>query len=272
MNNTSVKISIITATFNAEKYIEETILSVLNQSYLNKELLIIDGGSSDNTLKIINKYINKIDFLVSEPDKGIYDAMNKGISNANGDWIFFLNAGDLFNNNMVLEKIFTGQIVEKKLIYGKTLNYSELNHISYISGKEIVIENIYFKIQVSHQSIFFRTLEFKKLGFFDIKYTRAADHEWLVRFFKNYSKEDTIFIDEIISNYMIEGEASNMPIKTYYEKLLLCLNHTKNKKIIFKAYYIFFIKLMKHYLLSPFKKSVIYYYLKRIKNENSINR
>ena len=99
-------ISIITVVFNGEKYLEETIQSVINQTYSNVEYIIIDGGSSDGTLDIIKKYEERIDYWVSEKDKGIYDAMNKGIDVASGEWINFMNAGDGFYADDVLDKIF----------------------------------------------------------------------------------------------------------------------------------------------------------------------
>ena len=92
--NTPPLITIITVAYNAVKDIENTILSVLNQTYPNIEYIIIDGGSTDGTLDIIKKYEDKISYWVSEPDKGIYDAMNKGIVKANGDYLFFLGADD----------------------------------------------------------------------------------------------------------------------------------------------------------------------------------
>ena len=88
------KISIITVVYNGEEFLEETVLSVLNQSYKNIEYIIIDGGSTDGTVDIIKKYEDEIDYWVSEADKGIYDAMNKGIDVATGEWINFINAGD----------------------------------------------------------------------------------------------------------------------------------------------------------------------------------
>lgn len=108
-------ISVVTVTFNAADILEETIRSVVNQTYPRVEYIIIDGGSTDNTLDIIKKYQDKISYSISEPDKGIYDAMNKGLRFVSGDWVNFMNAGDIFANNNVLSDIFVlGTIPDKK--------------------------------------------------------------------------------------------------------------------------------------------------------------
>ena len=103
MNNP--KISVVTVCYNAVDLIEETILSVINQTYRNVEYIIIDGASTDGTVDIINKYRDKIAYFVSEPDKGIYDAMNKGIKVATGEWLNFMNAGDVFSSNTIVSEV-----------------------------------------------------------------------------------------------------------------------------------------------------------------------
>ena len=93
------KFSIITVTYNAGKVLEDTIQSVITQTYKNVEYILVDGGSTDNTLSIINQYRSMIQQVISEPDRGLYDAMNKGIKMATGDYICFLNAGDAFHED-----------------------------------------------------------------------------------------------------------------------------------------------------------------------------
>ena len=122
------KISIITVSFNAVKVIEETIVSVINQTYTNVEYIIIDGGSTDGTVDIIKEYADKISYWVSESDKGIYDAMNKGGIKALGDFLYFLNAGDSFYNksslmSVVKEMELNGCVFRKcNLLFSKCAN------------------------------------------------------------------------------------------------------------------------------------------------------
>lgn len=115
-------ISVITVSYNAVTSIEKTMLSVLNQIYDRVEYIIIDGGSVDGTLEVIQKYVDRLGYWVSEPDKGIYDAMNKGILNASGDWIIFMNCGDIFVDDNVLYSLFFGKKYENvDVLYGDAL-------------------------------------------------------------------------------------------------------------------------------------------------------
>ena len=118
LNETDTLISVVTVSYNAVSTIEQTILSVINQTYPNVEYIIIDGGSTDGTVDIIKKYADKIAYWVSEPDKGIYDAMNKGGLKTTGDFIQFLNAGDWLENEHVIEKIFKDWFKRVDVIYG----------------------------------------------------------------------------------------------------------------------------------------------------------
>ena len=155
-NNTqSPLITIITVAYNAVKDIENTILSVLNQTYPNIEYIIIDGGSTDGTLDIIKKYEDKISYWVSEPDKGIYDAMNKGTLKATGEWLNFMNAGDTFYNEQVLEKVFKdNNWSDTDVIYGDVIYvYPDKEEIR----KTTSLKRIKVGIPFCHQCVFVKT-------------------------------------------------------------------------------------------------------------------
>ena len=104
-NHLTPKFSVITVTYNAEKVLEDTLQSVISQTYRHVEYIIVDGASKDGTIKIIDKYRERIHTVVSEPDKGLYDAMNKGIALATGDYLCFLNAGDSFHEDDALQEM-----------------------------------------------------------------------------------------------------------------------------------------------------------------------
>ncbi len=129
MTSESIKISVVTVCYNAVDTIEETMLSVLNQTYTNVEYIIIDGGSTDGTVDIIKKYADRLAYWVSEPDRGIYDAMNKGIAAATGDYINFMNSGDKFVDNDTIKNavnIFPNNI---DIIFGDSIEKDNQNNI-----------------------------------------------------------------------------------------------------------------------------------------------
>lgn len=177
----SMKISIVTVTYNCETMIEDTIKSVVTQSYQNKEYVIIDGGSSDNTINIINRYRNDIDIIISEPDKGIFDAMNKALSKTTGDYVIFINAGDRFASNEIISSVFdTDTFIDEDLIYGdvyyETIAGLKLSKAHSIYEKKYSLYDLVFKAQgFSHQSLFTKTNILKSIGF-DLNYPIGADY------------------------------------------------------------------------------------------------
>jgi glycosyltransferase involved in cell wall biosynthesis len=171
--NKTPHISIVTVVYNGENYLEETIKSVIYQSYNNFEYIIIDGGSNDNTLGIIKKYEKYINYWISEKDEGIYDAMNKGVKVAKGEWINFMNCGDCFMSKNILLELFTKNNVSDNLvIFGNAkIVYPSLNSRIIKSGN---VRNLWKGSQFRHQSSFTNTLYLKE-RLFDIEYKIAAD-------------------------------------------------------------------------------------------------
>ncbi len=200
------KISIITVVYNGGSLIERTIKSVLSQTYTNIEYIIIDGGSSDNTLEIIENYQSKIALTHSGKDKGIYDAMNRGMKDATGDYVLFLNAGDeLFAANTI-EKIFLTSTVAD-VFYGNTVVVSEKGEIigdrRLSPPEELNWESLKYGMCVSHQSFIARRL---LCDFYDLKYNVSADIDWVINVLKQ--SEKTVNTHQYISKFL-EGGTSN---------------------------------------------------------------
>jgi len=170
-------ITVVTVVLNCEKTLEGTILSVINQTYTNIEYIIIDGNSTDGTLDIIRKYEDKIDYWISEPDEGIYNAMNKGIDIATGEWLNFMNSGDSFYAKTVLQYIFENENIDADIIYGDTFCIYSFG--SFVQ-KAKQINLIKKKLPFGHQASFVKTKLIKQYKF-DETYKICADH----RFFYN---------------------------------------------------------------------------------------
>lgn len=211
-----MKISIITPVYNTEKTIERTILSVINQK-LDSELeyIIIDGGSKDKTLEIIQRYADKINIIVSEKDKGIYDAMNKGISLATGDVIGIINADDWYNESAlgIVEKIFL-ENPDIAILHSAMKNYLYDKHISTFSpGK---LENLTFKMLLAHPTCFVSKSVYKQLGKFDLSYPMAADYDLMLRAYN--SGLVFHFVDTPLASFSLNGTTGKVINKL---KLLL---------------------------------------------------
>lgn len=208
------KVTIVTITYNAQEYIERTINSVLEQEYKNIEYIIIDGNSTDNTMNIVEKYKNKIDLIISEADNGIYDAMNKGLSYATGDWVNFLNAGDLFYNKNTLKRIFERLPEEIDLVYGDWINIDGRDLNLYIESNPLLnVQELKSKFQMNHQSLF---VKIKNVPRYDTNYKIKADYQWVIDIVRNLDETHIQYINEPLVLYDIEGISA--------KQLLLNLN------------------------------------------------
>jgi glycosyltransferase involved in cell wall biosynthesis len=186
-----MKITIITIVFNKEKEIEQTIQSVLNQNYSDIEYIIVDGGSTDSTLSVIERYRSNISKLISEPDLGIYDALNKGIDNASGEVIGMVHAGDmLFNNNVISDLVQCFSQTGADLIYGNTVlvEPSNIERVKRVwEGGEFKPTRFLYGWMPSHSSIYIKRSVFQKYGNYRLDLDIAADYEFLLRVMYKHS-------------------------------------------------------------------------------------
>jgi glycosyltransferase involved in cell wall biosynthesis len=181
-----VKISVITPTYNSESVIKDCIESVASQSYKNFEHLVIDGVSTDRTLQILQEYQNHLTVLLSQPDQGIYDAMNKGINLATGSVIGFLNSDDFYINNNILTKvadIFTEDTLldacYADLLYTDKLDTSRI--VRYYKSKKFAPGDFAKGWCPPHPTFFLRRSVFERFGYFNLNYSIAADVELMMR-------------------------------------------------------------------------------------------
>ena len=180
-----MKISIITVCYNSAATIEKTIHSVASQSYPNIEYIIVDGNSKDHTLAIVKKHEDKVTKWISEPDKGLYDAMNKGVALATGDFIGILNSDDTFHSNTVIAEVVAFH--QKNNIdasVGNIVQHKEDGKIVRLySSKNWQPEKLKIGFMPPHPSILFKKELFEKYGVYDLGFKIGADYELITRFF-----------------------------------------------------------------------------------------
>lgn len=212
------KISVITVVYNGEAYLEKTVISVLEQTYPNIEYIIIDGGSTDGTLDIIKKYEEQIDFWVSEKDKGIYDAMNKGLQAATGEYINFLNADDIFYNNNVLHDIFIDtEAAERDIVYGDFCIVDRNDQPIRIIKAGILTKSAIKKGMIAnHQSIFVRR---SLAPLYDLTYKYKAEWNWLIDIIYNIKVPSTYYADIPIVYYKLGGFSQQGFHENFRERL-----------------------------------------------------
>ena len=209
-----MKLSIVTIAKNEEKTIGRTILSVINQSALcDFEYIVIDGASSDKTLDVIKKYENKISRIISKADSGIYDAFNKGILNAKGEYILFLNAGDELYDDKVVEKILPK--LDCPLVFGniKVINGANSGFIEY---DNFLDEFELFYKSLPHGASFIKKENFKEFGMYDATKKIAADWEWFLKYLNSGGVYK--YVNMPVSIFYAGGVSTNINSKKMLKK------------------------------------------------------
>jgi glycosyltransferase involved in cell wall biosynthesis len=232
-----LKISIITVCLNNSKEIQETVESVLSQKYKNIEYIVIDGGSNDGSIEIIQSYASKIDYFVSEADNGIYSAINKGLSMAQGEIVGLLHGGDVFYDNNVISNIakcFNEDNFD--LIYGHSIVYSK-------NRKRVIRRNMSPEYKTSlmkfgwfpsHQSVYIKSHIIKKYGNYNETYKIAADYEFLLRLL-NINNIKVKRLDKFLLKFYLGGASSKnimSVLKSNYE----CYRAWKNNNLKISFY------------------------------------
>ncbi|MFD2874565.1 glycosyltransferase family 2 protein [Mucilaginibacter ximonensis] len=227
-------LSVITVVYNNATDIERTMLSVINQTYPNMEYIVIDGASTDGTLQIIEKYKDKIASLVSEPDKGIYDAMNKGLALATGDYVIFMNSADEFYSPETVAQVFAST-PDADIYYGETemigANNESLGQRRHKAPENFTWRNFKYGMSISHQAIYIKRSLVEP---YDPKYQLSADIDWILRAAK---KAKTIVnVHQYVAKYKVGGMSKHKHrqslmerfdiMKRYYGLIPTIFNHT----------------------------------------------
>lgn len=240
------KLSVITIVYNNVKDIERTMLSILNQSYSNIEYIVIDGASNDGTLDVIKKYEDRIAKLISEKDKGIYDAMNKGLALATGDYVLFMNSGDEIYEPETVANIFA-TAPNADIYYGETEMYDEnwksLGRRRHQAPEHFTWESFKYGMSISHQAIYIKRSLTEP---YNLQYKYSADIDWIIKIAKKASSIVNTHL--YVAKYLVGG----MSKKKHRESL-------KERFQIFSHYYGLVSNIINHVVIAF---NLAFYFLK----------
>jgi glycosyltransferase involved in cell wall biosynthesis len=221
-NFDQVKFSIITVVYNAENTIAKTISSILKQTLKDFEYIIIDGMSTDSTLEIIKRYEVLFDnsnitfHLISEKDGGIYDAMNKGINIASGNWIGILNADDFYESDAIESvKYFINNNIHSELIYGN-MNLIDRNNTKIIKPS-LNLNNLYNTMSLFHPSIFIKKSIYESYGKYSLNFKLSSDWELILKLY--HRKVEFLYLNKTLSNFTSGGAGSGFKWVHFKERL-----------------------------------------------------
>lgn len=245
-------LSVITIVYNNVRDIERTLLSVLNQSYTNIEYIVVDGASSDGTIDILKKYEYRLSKLIIEKDKGIYDAMNKGLALASGDYVLFMNSGDEIYATDTVAKVFA-TAADADIYYGETEMYNEqwqsLGRRRHRAPEHFSWKSFRLGMSVSHQAIYIRR---SLTAPYDLQYQLSSDIDWVIKAAKKARK--IVRVQGYVAKYLVGG----MSKKRHQQSL-------KERFQIFSKHYGFLPNLLNHGVIAV--KLAYYYILHRKTND-----
>jgi glycosyltransferase involved in cell wall biosynthesis len=240
------RISVITIVYNDVTGIEKTILSIVSQTYRELEYVIIDGGSADGTIDIIRKYEDRITKWISEPDKGLYDAMNKGLSLAGGDYVWFINSGDQIFAADTVEKMIRSIDIMPDIYYGGTMiidaKGNEIGDRRLKPPRHLSWKSFRKGMLVCHQSVVVRRSIASE---YDLSYRIAADIDWVIRVTRNAY---TIHNTGLILSRFLEGGLSRTKVKQGLKERFTIMSHYYGFVPTFLRHFIFGARLVSFYL------------------------
>ncbi|MBL4677228.1 MAG: glycosyltransferase [Mucilaginibacter sp.] len=216
-------LSVITIVYNNVRDIERTMLSVLNQTYPAIEYIVIDGASNDGTLDVVKKYEDRLAKLISEKDKGIYDAMNKGLAIATGDYVIFMNSGDEFYNNDTVTKVFATTL-DADIYYGETEMVNDaresLGQRRHKAPKKFTWRGFKYGMSISHQAIYIKRSLVEP---YDPRYKLSADIDWIIKAAKKATQ--IVRVDGYVAKYLVGGMSKAKHQQSLQERFDIMKRH-----------------------------------------------
>ena len=208
-----IRVSLITVTYNAESTIERCIRSVIAQNYQNIEYIVIDGASTDSTIQIINRYAQNIKIIISEPDKGMYDALNKGIKLATGDIVGILNADDYFASDDILTDVATVFMHSNTDVLYGNLDFVDVNETIIRKWRTRAYKrgNFDWGWMPAHPTFYCRKSLFNSFGVYSLEHGTAADYELMLRFMHK-TEVNAYFLDKVMVKMQCGGMSNKNPV------------------------------------------------------------
>jgi len=217
------KLSVITVVYNNVRHIERTLLSVTHQTYANIEYILVDGFSTDGTLEIVQQYTSQIETLISEKDKGIYDAMNKGLAVARGDYVIFMNSGDEFYAPDTVAKVFASA-EDADIYYGETEMIDEasnsLGQRRHKAPVQFTWRHFKYGMSISHQAIYIKR---SLTQLYDKQYQLSADIDWILQAAKKAQK--IVNVQQYVAKYLVGGMSKKKHRQSLMERFTIMRKH-----------------------------------------------